>query len=381
MERFLDKNEHLIDLEKITSIPEIIFELSSVLDSPEAKNKRVCLKLGNVSLNQAQLMSIKSLINGIGSSLSSIDTISSETQKTALSLGIIVSNVLPENAAGKEPVRAYKTAEELKSLNTDKKAEEETAENDADSEIKEEAEVQEPQKGEEKEKKEAPAAEKEETLETASDIKEEEPLDVKTEEKGGFIQQNSAADEIKNEAEKETAPKEEKLKEGVKDDLDVIFSGNTDTAEIFNGKTEKTAAESEEYTHSIVPEQEYTKEDIEIETFPSKYIKQTIRSGQVVSFEGNIFIIGDCHPGSEITASGDITVWGVLSGIAHAGAAGNKKARIRALKMNALQLRIADCYSRRPDSLNKVYIEKTNSFTPEEARIINSEIVVFKVND
>jgi len=375
MEKFLDKNEHLIDLEKITAIPEIIFELSSILDNPEAKNKRICLKIGNVNLNQAQLMSIKSLINGIGSSLSSIDTVSSETQKTALSLGIIVSNVLPENASEKEPVRAYKTAEELKSLNADKKPAAETAEDDSASEIKEEAEVQEQPKEEEKE---AEAAEKEETPETESDIKEEtEPDAGITEESSGAIQQISGADETKNEA----APQEEKLKEGVKDDLDVIFSGNTDTAEIFNGSSEKAPAESEEYTHSIVPEQEYTKEDIEIETFPSKYIKQTIRSGQVVSFEGNIFIIGDCHPGSEITASGDITVWGVLSGIAHAGAAGNKKARIRALKMNALQLRIADCYSRRPDSLNKVYIEKTNSFTPEEARIISSEIVVFKVND
>ena len=49
--------------------------------------------------------------------------------------------------------------------------------------------------------------------------------------------------------------------------------------------------------------------------------------------------------------------------------------------MNAIQLRIANCYSRRPDSLNTVFVEKTNSFTPEEARIINGEIVVFKIND
>ena len=76
-----------------------------------------------------------------------------------------------------------------------------------------------------------------------------------------------------------------------------------------------------------------------------------------------------------------VDIWGILSGIAHAGAGGNQKARVRALKMNAIQLRIANCYSRRPDSLNTVYIEKTNSYTPEEARVINNEIVVFKMND
>ena len=139
--------------------------------------------------------------------------------------------------------------------------------------------------------------------------------------------------------------------------------------------------EREEIGELVVPEDEYTKEDIELEGFPTKYIKQTIRSGQVINYEGNIVIIGDCHPGCEITAFGDITVWGVLSGIAHAGASGNQKAKVRALKMNAIQLRIANCYSRRPDSLNTVYIEKTNSFTPEEARIVNGEIVVFKMND
>ena len=171
-------------------------------------------------------------------------------------------------------------------------------------------------------------------------------------------------------------------KEDVQDELDVIFGSNPVGSSIFDMEQPKDVYEErEELGEIIVPEQEYTKEDFELEGFPTKYIKQTIRSGQVINYEGNVVIIGDCHPGCEITAFGDITVWGVLSGIAHAGASGNQKARVRALKMNAIQLRIANCYSRRPDSLNTVYIEKTNSFTPEEARIVNGEIVVFKMND
>ena len=59
---------------------------------------------------------------------------------------------------------------------------------------------------------------------------------------------------------------------------------------------------------------------------------------------------------------------------------GNRDAKIRALKMNAVQLRIANCYSRRPDGTNIPYIIKSSVFTPEEARIVDDSIVLFKIN-
>ena len=39
------------------------------------------------------------------------------------------------------------------------------------------------------------------------------------------------------------------------------------------------------------------------------YVKQTLRSGQVVSHKGDLVIVGDVNPGAEIMAEGDITVW------------------------------------------------------------------------
>lgn len=360
MEQFLNDNMYVIDLGEVNTAPEIIFELSSVLDKDEVKNKRICLKLGNVDLNQAQLLSIKSLINGIDSTLSSIDTKSVETEKTALSLGIIISNVSAENALGVAPTMPYKTAEELK---------EELLSNNN-------------------------IIEKEEEIVEESDIEMSEETQDAMENQEQSVQENipsvedSAVEEVIVEEQKEEEPVinseivQPSVKEDVQDELDVIFGSNPVQKSIFEmEQPQEVYEEREELTDIIVPEPEYTKEDIELEAFPTKYIKQTIRSGQVINFEGNVVIIGDCHPGCEITAFGDITVWGILSGIAHAGAGGNQKARVRALKMNAIQLRIANCYSRRPDSLNTVYIEKTNSFTPEEARIINGEIVVFKIND
>ena len=60
---------------------------------------------------------------------------------------------------------------------------------------------------------------------------------------------------------------------------------------------------------------------------------------------------------------------------------GNTKAKIRALNLNAIQLRIADSYARRPDHIKNIYVEKSNTFTPEEARNINGSIVILKIND
>lgn len=339
MEQF-EESVYDIDLGNINTAPEIIFELSSILDKEETKNKRICLKLGNIDLNQAQLLSIKSLINGIESTLSSIDTKSVETEKVALSLGIIVSNISAENSTDVTPEMTYKTVEEFKEA-------QEVKENDTTEEYTEEI------------------VENEQSQEENVNSAEETSPEVQTD-----IVPPVTEEENKEE------PKE------VLDELDVIFTSSPAQNTFLEMEASQSVYEEHEaLTDIIVPEQEYTKEDIELESFPTKYIKQTIRSGQVINYEGNIVIIGDCHPGCELTAFGDITVWGILGGIAHAGAGGNQKARVRALKMNAIQLRIANCYSRRPDSIETIYAEKTNSFTPEEARIVNNEIVVFKIND
>ena len=70
--------------------------------------------------------------------------------------------------------------------------------------------------------------------------------------------------------------------------------------------------------------------------------------------------------------------WGVLGGIVHAGANGNTSAKIRALKFNAIQIRIAGLYARRNDTINVPFVQKTSEFTPEEARIDNKQIVIYK---
>lgn len=110
---------------------------------------------------------------------------------------------------------------------------------------------------------------------------------------------------------------------------------------------------------------------------PTYYFSQTLRSGQSIRFDGNLVVIGDVNNGSEISATGNILVWGELKGIAHAGANGDSSAEIRALKIEAVQLRIGKTIARRPD---RVAYHKANNDLPqpEVARIADGEIRIFK---
>ncbi len=107
------------------------------------------------------------------------------------------------------------------------------------------------------------------------------------------------------------------------------------------------------------------------------YLKQTLRSGQAVSHQGHLVIVGDVNPGAEIMAEGDITVWGTLRGIAHAGVGGNVSAEIRALRLQATQLRIAHAIARAPDRSRPRAPHQTG---PETARIINGTIRIIANN-
>ncbi|MBQ8668754.1 hypothetical protein IJ472_03160 [bacterium] len=126
---------------------------------------------------------------------------------------------------------------------------------------------------------------------------------------------------------------------------------------------------------------EISAQKVEAESLPTLYLRKTIRSGQSISSDGNIVVIGDVNPGSEIIAKGDITVWGILGGIAHAGSDGNNYARIRALKLNPVQIRIGEVFARRPDTINLPYIQKSSEYVPEEAFTYKGSIVIRKIHE
>lgn len=96
----------------------------------------------------------------------------------------------------------------------------------------------------------------------------------------------------------------------------------------------------------------------------ARFYKGTVRSGQLVSFEGNLVIIGDVNPGGEVIATGNVIVMGSLRGMVHAGADGNKDAVVAALNLQPTQLRIADVITRPPDTR-----EAKQALVPEMATV------------
>lgn len=74
----------------------------------------------------------------------------------------------------------------------------------------------------------------------------------------------------------------------------------------------------------------------------------TLRAGDHLEVEGAVLVLGDVNPGARITATGHVLVWGQLRGVAHAGSTGDRTARIVALQLRPVQLRIADLVARGP---------------------------------
>lgn len=75
----------------------------------------------------------------------------------------------------------------------------------------------------------------------------------------------------------------------------------------------------------------------------------TLRSGDHLEVGGSLLVLGDVNPGARVRAAGHVLVWGRLRGIAHAGCEGDANARIVAMHLRPLQLRIADAVARGPD--------------------------------
>ena len=97
--------------------------------------------------------------------------------------------------------------------------------------------------------------------------------------------------------------------------------------------------------------------------------KGTVRSGDRISSNGNLCIIGDVNPGAIVSAKNNIYVWGKLLGIAFAGNTGNNNASVASLYLNPLQLRIADVIAIGPK-------DKPHNYYPEIALIDKRTIII-----
>jgi len=101
----------------------------------------------------------------------------------------------------------------------------------------------------------------------------------------------------------------------------------------------------------------------------TKFLRRTVRSGEVLNYQGNIVIVGDVNAGSQISAGGNIIVLGVMRGSAHAGNGGNPEAIVAAYSMQPEILQIANLMTRAPEEADKPAY-------PEVAKIKDGTILV-----
>ena len=105
----------------------------------------------------------------------------------------------------------------------------------------------------------------------------------------------------------------------------------------------------------------------EVDGEQAAFVQRTMRSGNSIQHPGHVVVLGDVNPGAEITAGGNIIVWGHLRGVAHAGAAGDESAVVCALDLAPAQLRIAGQIALSP--------ERKGDPRPEIARIRDGQLV------
>ena len=155
----------------------------------------------------------------------------------------------------------------------------------------------------------------------------------------------------------------------IKDDFDKI---NLSSLCIYsNNRVTILSAKSLKINSTFVNEQEI-KNNLLLLKSPEKddvLHRGTVRSGDRISSNGNLCIIGDVNPGAIVSANKNIYVWGKLLGIAFAGKGGDKKASIASLYLKPVQLRIADVIAIGPK-------DKPKSYYPEIAVIDQKTIAI-----
>lgn len=182
------------------------------------------------------------------------------------------------------------------------------------------------------------------------------------------------------------------IKEGdfqyIKEELDMKLSKSGSFfkgGQIISFKGMELSDEEESQLRSIIKNKynikildKYIGEEVEkkgyfngIEEGMTAFIRTTVRSGQLIEYDGNVVVLGDVNPGGMIEACGNIVVLGTLRGIAHAGCDGNRKAIVSAYNLQPTQLRIADLIARSPD--DEIIL---SSKWPEIAKIESEEVVI-----
>ena len=400
-----DNEFFVVDMASCSSTGEVINSITLALEALNHTGKKIVLKLNDSHFNQSQMLSIQSLIASYGCILDTVETTNPETAKIVENMNIYVQEPIEKRidttSEAKDGFEAFTMTPpnddialkdvtglhfeadldaiqaQQNSINISSDLENAGISPSSDFQSIEEQVIQKYSKPDEVLDSISKFSEFTETSDNIESTQESVSVPESSVSEESSIS-TIVSEEIKEEENIEQTPVEEIQSQPIENKIP-LKDAEKNSIGVYKKAYDEFAVDKEDWEEVDFYETP-TNDPVISDTKNTVYINQTLRSGQILESDGNVVIIGDCHPGSEIRAVGDITVWGVLSGIAHAGYKGNINAKVRALKMNAVQLRIGNCYSRRPDSTNIPYIIKSSVFTPEEARAVDNEIMLFKIN-
>ncbi len=100
------------------------------------------------------------------------------------------------------------------------------------------------------------------------------------------------------------------------------------------------------------------------------FIEEHLDLGQRIEYEGSLVILGDVNGGAEVIAGENIVILGILRGLAHAGAKGNKEAIIACSSIEAPQIRISNIIKERSKEEVQDRVLKTSAYVDENGEII-----------
>lgn len=100
------------------------------------------------------------------------------------------------------------------------------------------------------------------------------------------------------------------------------------------------------------------------------FIEEHLDLGQRIEYEGSLVILGDVNGGAEVIAGENIVILGILRGLAHAGAKGNKEAIIACSSIEAPQIRISNIIKERSKEEILDRTLKTSAYVDENGEIV-----------
>lgn len=127
-----------------------------------------------------------------------------------------------------------------------------------------------------------------------------------------------------------------------------------------------------EHTPKLLPKQHSPLDELADDEGISKFVRTTVKSGEVLDSEHNLIIIGDVEKGAVVRSGANIFILGSLFGTAHAGAGGKKDSAIVAMRLMAEKIQIGEAET----TVKVSALKKIMPGVPEIAYLLNDEIKI-----